>query len=128
MSDKQRSASAQRTIDTIARHWAWEREARLWAGVVLFVFVTMHLLNHTLGVFGVAVMEAVQRPRMALWQSLPGTVLLYGAFLVHAVLALKRMARRRFSRLPPDEALQIALGLLIPYLIIDHVVGTRVQS
>src|SRR5438105_12900502 len=111
MSDKGRASSTQRTIDAVAKHWAWEREARLWAGIVLFVFVTMHLLNHALGVFGVAVMEAVQKPRIALWQSTPGTVALYGAFLVHVVLALKRTARRRFASMPPDEALQIVLGL-----------------
>src|SRR5436305_15296374 len=121
MSAPEPTSSTQTPFDAIAKRWALEREARLWAGVVLFVFVTMHLLNHALGVFGIAVMEAVQKPRMALWQSVPGTTLLYGAFFVHIVLALKRMARRRFSRLPPDEALQIALGLLIPYLIIDHV-------
>ncbi|MDQ0467054.1 adenylate/guanylate cyclase domain-containing protein [Labrys wisconsinensis] len=128
MSDPEQTSSTQTPFDAIAKRWALEREARLWAGVVLFVFVTMHLLNHALGIFGVAVMEAMQKPRMALWQSVPGTVALYGAFLVHVVLALKRMARRRFSRMPADEALQIVLGLLIPYLIIDHVVGTRVQS
>src|SRR3954447_18617200 len=115
MSDPEQTSSTPRTLDIIAKRWAWEREARLWAGIVLFVFVTMHLLNHALGVFGIAVMEAVQQPRIALWQSPPGTVALSGAFLVHIVLALKRTARRRFASMPPDEALQIVLGLLIPY-------------
>jgi adenylate cyclase len=110
------------------RRMAWEREARLWSGIVLFVFVTMHLLNHALGVFGVSVMEAVQGPRVLIWQSSPGTILLYGALLVHVVLTLKRVVRRRFARLPWDELLQIVLGLVIPYLMLDHVVGTRVQS
>jgi adenylate cyclase len=128
MSTPDPAASRPGSLELATGRWPWEREARLWSGIVLFVFVTMHLLNHSLGVFGVDIMEAVQRPRIALWQSLPGTVLLYGAFLVHVLLALKRVARRRFSRLPPDEALQIVLGILIPYLMIDHVVGTRVQS
>jgi adenylate cyclase len=106
----------------------WERELRLWSGVVLFVFVSMHLMNHALGVFGVEVMEAVQRWRVFLWQSPPGTVLLYSAFTIHIVFSLKRVARRRFTRLPADEAVQIVMGVLIPYLLIDHLVGTRVQS
>ena len=113
--------------ERVGRRLAWEREARLWSGIVLFVFVTMHLLNHALGVFGVAVMEAVQGPRVAIWQSAPGTILLYGALLAHIVLTLKRIARRRFARLPRDEAVQILLGILIPYLMLDHVVGTRIQ-
>lgn len=105
-----------------------ERELRLWAGVVLFAFVTTHLLNHTLGVFGVATMEAVQRWRIWVWQSYGGTALLYGALLTHATLALKRLTTRRISRMPLEELVQIALGLAIPYFLISHVLGTRVTS
>ena len=73
-------------------------------------------------------MQAVQAVRLQIWQSIPGTVLLYGAFLVHILLSLKRVARRRFSKLPAEEALQIVMGLLIPYLLIDHLIGTRLQE
>src|SRR4051812_47995500 len=124
----QTDGTAAKPVESIAGRLAWERELRLWSGVVLFVFVTMHLINHALGVFGVGVMEVVQRPRVWLWQSAPGTALLYSCFAVHIVLALKRLARRRFSRMPGDEAVQIVLGLLIPYLLIDHLIGTRVQN
>ena len=105
-----------------------ERELRLWAGVVLFAFVTTHLLNHALGVFGVTTMEAVQRWRIWAWQSYGGTVLLYGALLTHATLALKRLTTRRISRMPLEELVQIALGLAIPYFLISHVLGTRITS
>lgn len=105
-----------------------ERELRLWAGVVLFVFVTTHLLNHALGVFGVGVMEAVQEWRIWAWQSYAGTVLLYGAFLVHGVLALKRLTMRRISRMPIEDLVQIALGLAIPYFLVGHVLGTRITA
>jgi adenylate cyclase len=105
-----------------------EREWRLWAGVVLFVFVVTHLLNHAIGVFGVRSMEAVQAWRVWAWQSQLGTGLLYGAFVIHAALALKRLTLRRISRMPLEEVVQIALGLTIPYLLITHVVGTRLYS
>jgi adenylate cyclase len=105
-----------------------EREWRLWAGVVLFVFVTTHLLNHALGIFGVGVMEAVQEWRIWIWQSNIGTGLLYGALLVHAVLALKRLTTRRISRMPFEDLVQIALGLAIPYFLIGHVLGTRISA
>ncbi|OCC03210.1 hypothetical protein BA190_19705 [Labrys sp. WJW] len=105
-----------------------ERELRLWAGVVLFAFVTTHLLNHALGVFGVTTMEAVQRWRIWAWQSYGGTTLLYGALLTHATLALKRLTTRRISRMPLEELVQIALGLAIPYFLISHVLGTRITS
>ncbi|GLS17521.1 adenylate/guanylate cyclase domain-containing protein [Labrys miyagiensis] len=105
-----------------------ERELRLWAGVVLFAFVTTHLLNHALGIFGVGVLEAVQAWRIWVWQSPVGTGLLYGAFLVHALLALKRLTTRRISRMPLEDLVQIALGLAIPYFLIGHVLGTRITA
>ena len=45
-----------------------ERDRGFVAGVVLFVFVVTHLLNHAIGVFGVRSMEAVQAWRVLVWQ------------------------------------------------------------
>jgi adenylate cyclase len=103
----------------------WERSIRLWSGVVLFVFVLMHLLNHALGVFGVATMEHVELWRITIWRSIPGTVLLYGAAILHLLMVVKRIVERRTWRMPLREALQIALGLAIPFLLYEHVIGTR---
>lgn len=103
----------------------WEREIRLWAGVVLFTFVTMHLLNHALGVLGLQAMEMAQHWRTWLWRSWPGTIALYCAAALHVGLALKRIVLRRPCRMPVEEAVQIALGLAIPVLVVEHAIGTR---
>ena len=115
-------------VDRADRYTRWIRDIRLASGMVLLTFATTHFLNHALGVFGLATMEAVQAWRYAFWHSLPGTVLLYGCFLLHPVLGLARVARRRTLRMPLREALQITLGLTIPFLLIDHIVGTRVMG
>ncbi len=107
---------------------AWERTLRLWAGLVLMVFVTTHLLNHAVGILGVDAMQSVQVWRVAVWRSWPGTILLYGAALLHFLLAVKRIVQRRTWRMPLQEALQIALGLLIPVLVYQHAIGTRFVS
>lgn len=107
---------------------ARERTIRLWAGVVLFVFVATHLLNHAVGIFGVDAMSVVQGWRVALWRSWIGTTVLYGAAALHMVLALKRIVERRTWRMPLREAVQIALGLAIPVLIYEHIIGTRVLA
>ena len=111
-----------------ARKYVWEREARLWSGLVLMAFVTMHLLNHALAIFGLETAEAAQEWRMAIWRSAPGTVLLYGAGLTHMALSLKRAAMRRTIRMPWDEAMQLVLGLAIPLFLIGHLASTRVTS
>lgn len=103
----------------------WERSARLWSGLILFAFVLTHLLNHAVGIFGIATMEIVQLWRVAIWRSMPGTVLLYGAGIVHLIFVLRRVIGRRTWRMPIREALQIALGLTIPFLLYQHAIGTR---
>ena len=44
---------------------------------------------------------------------------------MHVGLALWKLANRRTWRLPAWEAAQIALGLLIPFLGVAHVMTTR---
>jgi adenylate cyclase len=105
-----------------------ERAARLWSGLILFAFAASHFVNHALGVFGLDAMTAFQGWRWFVWRSWPGSILLAGAAIVHASLALKRAASRRTWRMPPLEALQIVLGLLIPFMLVGHVVATRVMS
>jgi adenylate cyclase len=106
----------------------FEREARLWSGLILMLFVTSHFLNHALGIFGVDVMGAVQEWRSWFWRSWPGTILLYGAVGVHVMLTMRRALSHKTWRIPPLEALQIVLGILIPITLLGHVVGTRVMS
>ncbi|MGL4727540.1 MAG: adenylate/guanylate cyclase domain-containing protein, partial [Bosea sp. (in: a-proteobacteria)] len=104
------------------------RAARLASGIVLMLFVTTHLLNHAVGIFGIEAMGVVQHWRIDVWRSWPGTVLLYGSAVVHVVLALLRLLQRSTWRMPLIEAMQIGLGLLIPLLLIDHVIATRYMA
>lgn len=107
------------------RRYPWVPRLRLASGLILFAFVLSHFLNHALGLWSLPVMEAAGGIRRAIWQSTPGTAALYGALVVHMALALRKTARRRTWRMPIAEALQLALGLTIPVMLIDHVVGTR---
>lgn len=104
------------------------RRARIASGVVLFVFVSTHLINHSLGLISLAAMEAGRWAFLALWRNPVGTLLLLGAILIHLALAAWSIYLRRQLRMPVWEALQIALGVVIPVLLVDHVVGTRVAS
>lgn len=101
------------------------RTARLASGLVLFGYVTTHLTNHALGLISLSAMEAGRDIFLAIWRSLPGTIALYGAVSVHFALALQAIYLRRSWRMPASELGQIILGLLIPLLLVEHVVSTR---
>ena len=92
----------------------------------MMVFVVMHLTNLSLNLISLQVAEAGRLWFIAIWRSLPGTVLFYGAVLVHVVLVLRSLYRRRSLVMPLREAAQVAAGLAIPLLLAVHVVGTRV--
>ena len=102
------------------------RRLRLTTGLVLFAYVTTHLLNHALGLISLEAMEAGRRWFLAFWRSPLGSLVLYGSLLTHVALALGALYQRRTLRMPLWEAAQLALGLSIPPLLIAHVVGTRI--
>jgi adenylate cyclase len=102
------------------------RSARLVSGLVMFAFVTMHLANHALGLVSLDAAEAGRLWFLAIWRNLPATLLLYGAVLVHVSLVLRSLYRRRTLAMPAREAAQTLFGLLIPLLLAEHVIGTRV--
>jgi adenylate cyclase len=103
----------------------WQHQLRLYSGLLLFIFAATHLLNHTLGLFSVEAMEAVRSVRSGIWRSPPGTVLLYGALIAHVVLSLYKFVKRRSWRVSLWEGLQLGFGLVIPFLLFRHILGTR---
>jgi ferredoxin len=69
-------------------------------GLIIGLYVTMHLSNHALGLISVRAQEAVRPWVMALWHSPPGQVLLYGSLSTHAAIALIILFRRRHYLAP----------------------------
>ncbi|HVK93038.1 MAG TPA: adenylate/guanylate cyclase domain-containing protein, partial [Mycoplana sp.] len=104
------------------------QKLRLTSGLVMLTFVAMHLVNHAILLVSLDSADRVLRAFAALWRSPPGTVLLYGALVTHLILVLRAIYLRRTLRMPSREAVQIVLGLLIPFLIIEHVVPARLSQ
>src|SRR5438445_517246 len=102
------------------------RRIRLWSGLVLFAYVTMHLANHSLGLVSLDAMEAGRVYFLALWRNPLISLLLYGSLITHVVLAFWALYERRTLRMPLWEAAQLALGLATPPLLVTHIVGTRI--
>src|SRR4051794_25339867 len=93
------------------------RELRLGSGLVLFAYVASHLVNHALGLISLAAAERGLTVATAIWHSIPGTVLLYGAAGIHVILAFVRLYEHRTLRMPPLELVRIVLGFTIPTLL-----------
>ena len=105
--------------------WVVVRQTRLVTGLVLFTYIATHLLNHAAGIVSLDAAEAARIWFLWLWRNAVGTTLLYSSLLTHLCLAFWAIYRRRSLRMPPWEAAQLLLGLSIPPLLIDHIIGTR---
>lgn len=101
------------------------RGLRLATGLVLFAYVTTHLINHALGLISLEMLEAGREYFLLVWRNPVGSVLLIGSLLVHMMLALDAVYRRRRLKMSIGEALQLILGFAAPILLISHILGTR---
>jgi adenylate cyclase len=105
---------------------SFRRMLRLTSGFVLFAYIAMHLANHALGLITLNTAEAGLRIAVVVWHSWPGTILLYGAFVIHFLNALWSLFEIRTFRIPPAELLRIVLGFWLPIALIGHVAATRI--
>lgn len=113
-----------------ARLWrgSLAQRLRLVSGLILFAFAATHFANHALGLVGLETMMDAARWRLAVTRSLPGSLILGLALLAHVAFVLVRLAERRTLRMPPWEAAQTLLGVAIPFLLVPHVMGTRIAN
>ena len=107
----------------------FERRLRLATGLILSVYILVHLVNHALGLVSLEAMEAMRRVVTPFWRSWFGGLLIYGSLLTHLGLALASLYRRTTLRMPAWELAQLVLGLSVVPLLAGHVAdtwGTRV--
>ncbi len=82
------------------RQYHFGTHVRLVSGLVLFVFVSGHLINHSLGIFSVAAMEWGRAIFVAIVRSLPGTSILLIAVLLHIAFGLGKLLVMPSLRMP----------------------------
>ena len=102
-----------------------ESQLRLGTGLILALYVVQHLVNHAFGIVSIEAAEAYRQTVGALFQNLPGQVLLYGSLLFHATIALRSIYRRSSLRMSLWQSLQLLLGLSILPLVAGHAISNR---
>jgi len=101
------------------------RRLRLASGLILFSYVFLHFLNHSLGNISFEAMEQGAVAAEVIWRSRIGTVALYGAFAIHLSLAFWALYIRRHLRMGWIEGVRLGLGFLIPLLVLQHALAQR---
>lgn len=101
------------------------RRLRLAAGLIMLSYLTLHLSMHSLGNVSFEAMQWGTRIHDFVWHSVPGTVVLYGAFAIHFTLALYALYARRSFRLGAGELVRLVLGFSILPLLLHHFAAGR---
>src|SRR6201997_2900154 len=104
------------------------RQIRLGCGLVLFSYLLSHFANHALGNISYATMEEGLEYHMQFWRYPLVAAVFYTAAIVHWMLGLWALYRRRQFRYKGPEITQLLLGLSIPLLIVIHLVFVRLPA
>ncbi len=101
-----------------------ERRLRITTGLILAAYIVLHLLNHSLGLISLHVMDSVRVVLTGFWRGNFGQFLLYGSLITHFSLGLLSLYRRKTLRIPRWELLQLIFGLSLVPLLAGHVAAT----
>ena len=101
------------------------RRLRLAAGLIMLSYLTLHLSMHALGNVSFDAMQWGTRIHDFVWHSVPGTIVLYGAFAIHFSLALYALYARRSFRMGAGELVRLVLGFSILPLLLHHFAAGR---
>ena len=104
------------------------RQLRIACGLVLFCYLLSHFANHALGNLSYDAIKQGLVIHMAIWRFLPIAALLYAALTIHASLGLWALYERRHFHWGAAEITQLALGLAIPALMLQHLIGLRLPQ
>ncbi len=115
----------QPTSDPAKTRTYYVPQLRIASGLILFIFVITHFINHGLGLVSINVMQAGQDIRVWVTESALGMALLIAAATFHFVLGIAKFIGTRTWRLGSRDIVQLIFGLLIPIFLIRHVLGTR---
>ncbi|MCP4389871.1 MAG: adenylate/guanylate cyclase domain-containing protein, partial [Gammaproteobacteria bacterium] len=102
----------------------FERRLRTITGLILAIYIIVHLSNHILGLVSFEAMEAMRKFVTPFWRSWVGGILIYGSLLTHFGLALMSLYRRSSLSMPAWELAQLILGLAIIPLLAGHIAAT----
>ena len=88
------------------------KNGRIFSGLVLFLYVLGHLINHSFGIVSIELLDKSRIIFNYIWRNPIGTVLLYSSFLIHILINLISIFQMKTLKLPFRKWFQIVLGII----------------
>jgi adenylate cyclase len=102
------------------------KKVRLISGIILFLFLTCHLLNLSFGLVSLTALDDSRQLFLLFWSTGPGIALLVGSMVIHLMLGMSALYQRNTLRMSTADLVQFVLGLLIFPLLFGHLLATVV--
>ena len=106
------------TIDNLIRR------ARMYSGLVIFLYVTVHLVNHSTGLISLEAMEGLRQRVSAFNRHIIVTVILYASLLVHALLGFQHLLTRRSFKMSAKDWIQLVTSFILPLALLPHMLAS----
>ncbi|MDX1477037.1 MAG: adenylate/guanylate cyclase domain-containing protein [Saprospiraceae bacterium] len=113
----------------------WAQKVRLrakiimYTGWILFFYAVTHLINHSIGIFGLDSLEKARLVFVGFWRLPVFEWLIVLCLFLHLFAVLHKLFNKTtFKGLSSAEWVQIVLGLLIPDLMVHHVMSTKIAG
>ncbi len=99
------------------------KKIRLTTGLILFAFLTSHLLNLSFGLMSLKALDEARPWFLFFWATKPGVALIMISIATHLVLGLTALYNRNTLRMSRGDMVQLILGLVIFPLLFGHMLG-----
>lgn len=104
------------------------RNLRIVTGIILFAFVTMHLVNMSIGLVSLKALDDARWYFMLPWSNPVGSIVLIGSMLIHGALGLVALYWRNTLQMTRHDLIQMVSALLIVPLLASHVLGVTLAA
>lgn len=102
------------------------RRLRLVSGLTLLLFAAMHLSNLAFALRSLDALDAARYYLMVPWTTIPGSLLLLAAAIVHGSMGLVSIAQRRSLAISRTDWVQMILGIMTVPLLLNHALLTGI--
>ena len=97
------------------------RQLRIFSGLILLVYATLHLLNHSIGLISLDAADFIRVYFHALWRNPIGDLLLYGSLIIHILLAFYTIFSKSSYKITSIEWLQLIFPLIALWWLAQHI-------
>lgn len=114
-------------------NWAQKHRLRakitMYTGWILFFYACTHLLNHSIGIFGLDTLEKARLIFLGFWRLPVLEWLVVSCLVLHVITVLiKLFTKTTYKGLATSEWVQIVLGFLALDIMVHHVMETKMVT